>query len=268
MRRRRPRCAAPSRRFWREVPEPYRTTVVLRDIEGFSYEEVAEILNTQLGTVKSRLMRGRAHLKQKLIPLMASRSAHTDTSKAQTRRNGARAMKILLCTEVEDQFSSYMDGSLSGAAMVEIQEHMRHCRGCTGSFASWQATLQSLACLGQAKAPPMLGLRLRVAISRERSRTWSGRLELLRLRWQNTLGPFAVRASAGFATAVLMGGHARASRWHVCQSGAGGGSVRTGDSGDPSAFSVCVPAGWVFAVADNQRVGRGAGVCGREGPRV
>jgi hypothetical protein len=115
-------------------------------------------------------------------------------------------MKILLCTEVEDQFSSYMDGSLSGAAMVEIQEHMRHCRGCTGSFASWQATLQSLACLGQAKAPPMLGLQLRVAISRERSRTWSGRLELLRLRWQNTLGPFAVRASAGFATAVLMVG--------------------------------------------------------------
>ena len=115
-------------------------------------------------------------------------------------------MKILLCTEVEDQFSSYMDGSLSGVAMVEIQEHMRHCRGCTASFASWQATLQSLACLGPAKAPPMLGLQLRVAISREHSRTWSGRLELLRLRWQNTLGPFAVRASAGFATAMLMVG--------------------------------------------------------------
>jgi RNA polymerase sigma-70 factor (ECF subfamily) len=80
------RCAIEA--ILREVPEPYRTTVVLRDIEGFSYEEVAEILNTQLGTVKSRLMRGRAHLKQKLIPLMASRSAHPDTSKAQTRRNG------------------------------------------------------------------------------------------------------------------------------------------------------------------------------------
>lgn len=57
-----------------EVPEPYRTTVVLRDIEGFAYEEVAEILNVQLGTVKSRLMRGRAHLKARLAPLMASRA--------------------------------------------------------------------------------------------------------------------------------------------------------------------------------------------------
>lgn len=50
----------------RSVPEPFRTAVVLRDIEGFSYEEVAEILNVQVGTVKSRLMRGRAHLKTRL----------------------------------------------------------------------------------------------------------------------------------------------------------------------------------------------------------
>jgi RNA polymerase sigma-70 factor (ECF subfamily) len=40
--------------------------VVLRDIEGFSYEEVAEIVGVNLGTVKSRLMRGRAHLKARL----------------------------------------------------------------------------------------------------------------------------------------------------------------------------------------------------------
>lgn len=56
----------------REVPDPYRTTVVLRDIEGFAYEEIAEILDVQLGTVKSRLMRGRAHLKKQLAPLMSS----------------------------------------------------------------------------------------------------------------------------------------------------------------------------------------------------
>jgi RNA polymerase sigma-70 factor (ECF subfamily) len=54
----------------RSVPEPFRTTVVLRDIEGFSYEEIAEILNLNLGTVKSRLMRGRAHLKIRLAPYM------------------------------------------------------------------------------------------------------------------------------------------------------------------------------------------------------
>ena len=49
-----------------QVPEPYRTTVVLRDIEGLSYEEIAEILEVSLGTVKSRLMRGRFALKKRL----------------------------------------------------------------------------------------------------------------------------------------------------------------------------------------------------------
>jgi RNA polymerase sigma-70 factor, ECF subfamily len=47
----------------RQVPEPFRTTLILRDIEGFVYEEVAEIQGVNLGTVKSRLVRGRACLK-------------------------------------------------------------------------------------------------------------------------------------------------------------------------------------------------------------
>jgi RNA polymerase sigma-70 factor, ECF subfamily len=46
-----------------QVPEPFRSTLILRDIEGFVYEEVAEIQGVNLGTVKSRLVRGRACLK-------------------------------------------------------------------------------------------------------------------------------------------------------------------------------------------------------------
>jgi len=45
------------------VAEPFRTTLILRDIEGFVYEEVAEIQGVNLGTVKSRLVRGRALLR-------------------------------------------------------------------------------------------------------------------------------------------------------------------------------------------------------------
>ena len=50
------------------VPEPYRTTLILRDVEGFVYEEVAEMQGVNLGTVKSRLVRGRAMLKKMLNP--------------------------------------------------------------------------------------------------------------------------------------------------------------------------------------------------------
>jgi RNA polymerase sigma-70 factor (ECF subfamily) len=50
-------------RALRQVPEPFRTTLILRDIEGFVCEEVAAMQGVSLGTVKSRLVRGRAYVK-------------------------------------------------------------------------------------------------------------------------------------------------------------------------------------------------------------
>jgi RNA polymerase sigma-70 factor (ECF subfamily) len=52
----------------KKVPEPYRTTLILRDLEDMSYEEIAEVLQISLGTVKSRLTRGRDALRQRLAP--------------------------------------------------------------------------------------------------------------------------------------------------------------------------------------------------------
>ena len=48
------------------VGRAYRETVILRDIEGFTYEEIADTLGINVGTVKSRLARGRQELRQKL----------------------------------------------------------------------------------------------------------------------------------------------------------------------------------------------------------
>ena len=50
----------------RLVAEPFRSTVILRDIEELSYEEIAEVMQTSLGTVKSRLTRGRQALRKRL----------------------------------------------------------------------------------------------------------------------------------------------------------------------------------------------------------
>jgi RNA polymerase sigma-70 factor, ECF subfamily len=52
----------------RKVAEPYRTTLILRDLEEMSYEEIADVLEISLGTVKSRLTRGREMLRQRLAP--------------------------------------------------------------------------------------------------------------------------------------------------------------------------------------------------------
>lgn len=48
------------------LPEKYRLPVILRDVEGKSYDEIAEIMELGLGTTKSRISRGRGLLKEKL----------------------------------------------------------------------------------------------------------------------------------------------------------------------------------------------------------
>ena len=48
------------------IPETYREVIVLRDIEGQSYQEIADVLKINIGTVKSRIARGREELRQRL----------------------------------------------------------------------------------------------------------------------------------------------------------------------------------------------------------
>ena len=52
------------------VPEKYRVALVLRDIEGFAYEEIGQMLRIPGGTVRSRINRARGMLRRKLRPLL------------------------------------------------------------------------------------------------------------------------------------------------------------------------------------------------------
>ena len=51
------------------IPEPFREAVVLRDLEDLSYGEIAEVTGAPIGTVMSRLARGRAILATELLPM-------------------------------------------------------------------------------------------------------------------------------------------------------------------------------------------------------
>lgn len=98
-----------------KLPEAYRSAVILRDLEGLSYEEVAEVLEIAVATVKTRILRGRRALKEILEPIL--RATHTDATERASgaaRREGARAVAL---NEMTFRGGSELSSVVSYAAM-------------------------------------------------------------------------------------------------------------------------------------------------------
>lgn len=90
------------------VPEPYRTSLILRDLEEMSYEQIAEVLQISLGTVKSRITRGRDALRKHLAayarevgpemgliaPLESGEKRQSGTSKIKDSSRGGREAEV------------------------------------------------------------------------------------------------------------------------------------------------------------------------------
>jgi RNA polymerase sigma-70 factor (ECF subfamily) len=68
-----------------QVPDVYRAAVILRDLDGLSYEEVSEVLDVSVGTVKSRMIRGRRFLREILEPVLGKMSNETLAANAEKR---------------------------------------------------------------------------------------------------------------------------------------------------------------------------------------
>jgi anti-sigma factor RsiW len=110
------------------------------------------------------------------------------------------------CSSMQAKFTEYLDGRLTGREMQRIAAHLERCPGCAGEWTALRQTQSSLAGLGPVPEPEDLLLRIKVAVSQERARKRQGAFHGLSLAWRNTVGPFLLQASAGFASAVLLMG--------------------------------------------------------------
>ena len=108
------------------------------------------------------------------------------------------------CETMQARFSEYLDGRLSGREMQQISAHVSECRDCNHEWDSLRQVQQALGALGPVPEPEDLLLRVRVAVSQERARSKKSVFSTWNLAWKNTVGPFLLQASAGFASAVLL----------------------------------------------------------------
>lgn len=121
-------------------------------------------------------------------------------------KKGTGNIKELQCPEAKGLFSPYLDGAMTGTEMLALQSHLAKCADCKRQYESLRMTQQLLTSVARPKTPADLGLKLRLAISREAAQARHGRFEGLMVRLENSLQAFMVPATAGFLSALIIFG--------------------------------------------------------------
>src|SRR5258708_11940673 len=110
------------------------------------------------------------------------------------------------CTKARRLFSSYLDGAATGREMHALSGHWLECAACQSEYKAVANTRSLVASLGRRQPPSNLALRIRVAISQERSHGIRSRWQSYRVRIENSLNAFMFPAAAGLVAAIFFFG--------------------------------------------------------------
>lgn len=110
------------------------------------------------------------------------------------------------CTEARPLFPLYVDNAVNGNEMHTLADHINGCAECRSEYRRMENTRQLVASLGRKPAPVDLALKIRLALSHERSRSWRSLLQSYLVRLEDTLNAVMFPATAGVLTAVIFFG--------------------------------------------------------------
>src|SRR5258708_38716360 len=110
------------------------------------------------------------------------------------------------CTEVRALFSSYLDGAVTGVEMHDVSAHLHQCAACHPEYVLFENTSQLVSSLGRRTPPPDLALKIRVALSNERSHSALGILQRYVVRLENAFHGVMLPATAGILSAIMFFG--------------------------------------------------------------
>jgi RNA polymerase sigma-70 factor, ECF subfamily len=127
------------------LPPQYRIVLVLRDMEGLTDEEVAEITGLRSGTVRVRLHRARLFVRKELMKMKAlkprsGRAAVASRVSSQEQQGNERP-RPARCKAMFAELSNYLDEQLDDSLCEELERHLGGCEPCQAFLSSLEATI-------------------------------------------------------------------------------------------------------------------------------
>lgn len=148
-----------------KLPPPYRIVLVLRDMEGLTDDEVAEITGVRAGTVRVRVHRARLFVRKELMRTWMAGSG----KRARAQRRLHPENRPARCKAMFAELSDYLDEQLDDSLCEELESHMDGCRPCQAFVATLEATIEHCR-KSPGECPPPEAAELREDLMRKYQR--------------------------------------------------------------------------------------------------
>ena len=131
------------------LSDKQREIIVLRDVEGLSAEEAAQVMGIEVSALKSRLHRARAELRERLVAVLGEDS-----------ELGGEPP----CPELAEELTAYAAEEIDQATCTRIEEHLKRCPRCAGACAALQRTVSFCKQIPGGEVPAPVRAAVRAAL--------------------------------------------------------------------------------------------------------